>query len=101
MHKGLANNRKANGFYSISWGWSYKGGSLTQTRHNSSQYNNKKLRDSAQTKAPTPPLHNSDSLQYTNEGHNEMVELVDVNTNDTDIIKYIINLLRVNTMVVT
>ena len=30
-----------------------------------------------------------------------MVEMVDLNTNDSDIIKYIIKLLIVNTMVVT
>ena len=30
-----------------------------------------------------------------------MVDIVDINTNDSDIIKYIINFLRVNIMVVT
>ena len=42
-----------------------------------------------------------DALRYTNEEHNEVVELVDVNKNDPGSIKYIIRLLRGNTMVVT
>ena len=52
---------------------------------------NKIWRDSNQTKAPTPDFQVCDSLRYTNEGHNEMVELVDVNKNYPDIIMYIIN----------
>ena len=57
--------------------------------------------DSTQTKAPTSSLQFGDPMRYTNEGYNEMVDLVEVNTNDPDSIKYIINLLRVNTMIVT
>ena len=58
-------------------------------------------RNSTQNKAPTSPFQIGDYLRYTNEGHNGMVELVDVNTNDPDSIKYIIKFLRVNKMVVT
>ena len=59
------------------------------------------LRESNQAKAPTSPFHTGDSLIYKKEGHIEMVELVDVNTNEPDSIKYIIKFLIVITMVVT
>ena len=42
-----------------------------------------------------------DSLRYTNEGHNYMLDLVDINTNDPDSTKYIIKFLMVNTMMLT
>ena len=61
---------------------------------------NKVWRDSTQAKTPDSPFHIGDSLRYINEGHNEMVELLDINTNDPDITKYIINLLRGNTLIV-
>ena len=38
--------------------------------------------DSTQNKAPTSPFQIGDSLIYKNEVHNEMLDLVDVNTND-------------------
>ena len=57
-------------------------------------------RYSTQTKSPTSPFQIGDSLIYKNEVHNEMVDLVDVNTNDPDSIKFIIKLLMVHTMVV-
>ena len=47
-------------------------------------------KDSTQTKAPTSSFQIGDSLIYKNEGHNEMVDLVDVNTNDPDSMKWII-----------
>ena len=62
---------------------------------------NKVWRDSTQNKYPTPYFHIGDHLIYTNEGHNEMVEMLDVNKNDSCIIKYIINLFIGNKMVVT
>ena len=62
---------------------------------------NKVCRYSSQTKVPTSPLHIGDILRYTNEGHNEMVYLMDVNKNDPDIIRYIIKFLKGNKMVVT
>ena len=58
-------------------------------------------RESTQTKAPSSPLQIGDSLRYTNEVKNEMVEILDVNKNNPDSIKYIIKLLRKNKMVVT
>ena len=39
-------------------------------------------RDSTQTKTPTPTFQIGDSQRYTHEGHNDMVDLVDINTND-------------------
>ena len=62
---------------------------------------NKVWRYSTQTKSPTSPFQISNSLIYEHEGQNEMVELVDVNTNDPDSIKFIIKFLVVNTIVVT
>ena len=62
---------------------------------------NKIWRDSTQTKTPTSPLQIGDSLIYTNEVHNEMVELVDKNENDPDSTQYSIKLLRGNKMAVT
>ena len=87
MHKLGANNRKDNRFYSRSRVWGYKGGSLAQIRHTSSQYIKNVWRDSTQTKAQTSPFHIGDYLRYMNEGHNDMTYLVDVNTNDPDSIK--------------
>ena len=58
-------------------------------------------RESTKNKDLTSPFWIGDSLIYINEGHNDMVELVYVNPNDLDIIKYIIKLLILNTMVVT
>ena len=48
---------------------------------------NKVWRDSNQTKSPNSPFHIGDSLRYTNKVHNEMVDLVDINTNYPDSIK--------------
>ena len=62
---------------------------------------NKVWRDSTQTKIETSPFHIGEYLGYTNQGHNEMLNLVDVSTNDTDSIKYRIKFLRVNTIIVT
>ena len=39
---------------------------------------NKVWRDSTQTKNPTSPLQICDSIRYTNEEHNEMLELMDI-----------------------
>ena len=36
-------------------------------------------RDSTQTKVPNSPFQVGDSLRYTNVGHNDMVEIVDIN----------------------
>ena len=62
---------------------------------------NKVWRDSNQTKDQTSFFQICDSLIYTNKEQNEMADLVDVNKNDTDSIKYIIKFLRGNTMVIT
>ena len=80
----------------------YQGGSFTKIRQ-TSLFNpsNKVWRDLKQTKTPTSPFQIGDSIRYTNEGHNEIVYLVGVITNDPDSIKYIIKLLRGNTMIVT
>ena len=59
---------------------------------------NKVWRDSNQTKNQTSPFQIGNSQRYTNEGHNDIVELVDINTNYHDIIKYIIKFFRCNTM---
>ena len=56
-------------------------------------------RDSTQTKTLTLPFHIGGYLIYTNEGHNYMVYLVGMNTNDPDIIKYSIKFLRVNIII--
>ena len=42
------------------------------------------LRGSTQTKNPNPTLQIGDYLRYTNEGQSEMVEMLDINTNDND-----------------
>ena len=39
-------------------------------------------RDSNQTKNPTSPFHIGDSLIYINYGHNKMLDMLDINTND-------------------
>ena len=57
-------------------------------------------RKTTKTKTLTSPYQIGDSLRYTNEWHNDMVELVDINTNDPDIIMYSIKLLRGKTMIV-
>ena len=44
-------------------------------------------RYSTQTKSPTSTLQIGYFLRYTNQGHNEVVEMVDVNKNDPDSIK--------------
>ena len=62
---------------------------------------NKVRRDSTQTKTSTSPFYIGDSLRYTNEGHNEIVYLLDIHTNYPDSTKYSIRLLRGNTMIVT
>ena len=59
------------------------------------------LRESTQAKNPTTTFQIGYYLRYTNEGHNEMVDLLDINTNDTNSTKYIIKLLCVNTEVIT
>ena len=58
-------------------------------------------RESTQTKASTSPFHIHYSLRYTNEGYNNIVDLVDTNKNYPDSIKYIIKFLGENAMVVT
>ena len=62
---------------------------------------NKVWRDSTQTKTPTSPFQIDDHIRYTNEGQNEMVGLVYINTIDSDITKDIITIFRGNTMIVT
>ena len=62
---------------------------------------NKVWRDSTQTKTKTSHLQIGDSLRYTNKGNNEILELVYINTNDSDSTKYSIRFLRGNTMLVT
>ena len=62
---------------------------------------NKVWRDSTQIKTPTSPFKISDSLRYNNERHNDMVDLVDINTTDLDRTNYSIKFLRGNIMVVT
>ena len=62
---------------------------------------NKVWIDSIQTKTPTSLFQIGDYLIYTNEGHNEMVELVDINTNEPDSTKYRIKIFIGNKMLVT
>ena len=45
---------------------------------------NKLWRESKQYITPTSPFNIVDSLIYTNEVYNEMVDMVDINTNYTD-----------------
>ena len=47
------------------------------------------------------PFWIGDSLRYKYEGHNDMVQLLDINTNYYDITKYSIKFFRGNTMIVT
>ena len=54
----------------------------------------KNCRDSTETKNSSSPFHIGDSLRYTNEGHNEMVDLMNINTKDPDITNYIMKLLK-------
>ena len=61
---------------------------------------NKVCKYSTKTTTPTSYFHIGDCIRYTNEVHNEMVKIVDVNTKDTDSIKYSIKFSGVNTMIV-
>ena len=61
----------------------------------------KNWRYSTQNKAPNSPFQIGDSLRYTNQGHNEILDLADLNTNNPDRIKYINKFLRVNTIIIT
>ena len=54
-----------------------------------------------QKKTPTLTFQIGDYLRYTDEGHNEMVDMVDINTNDTDSINYITKFLIGNKRIVT
>ena len=56
---------------------------------------------STQTKTTTSPYQIVNSIRYTNEVHNEVLWLVDKNTNDPDSNKFRIKFLRGNTMVLT
>ena len=96
MRKGGSKEIQANRFYSRSRGRSYKGFSITQIRQTSTQPNKQSLDRINKKKAPASPLQIGYSIRYTNEGHNEMVDLVDVNKNYPDSIKYIIEFLRGN-----
>ena len=62
---------------------------------------NKVWRDSTKNKNSTSPFQIGDSIIYKNGGHNEMVDLVDVNNNDTEITKYRIKFFHGNTKVLT
>ena len=59
------------------------------------------MRCPTETKTPTSHFHIGDYLIYNNVGHNEMVELVDIHTNDNDIIKYRIKFLIGNKIILT
>ena len=61
---------------------------------------NKVWRDSRQTQTLSPNLQIGDSVIYTKMVHNQIVQLVYINTNDPKSKKYIINLLCGNTKVV-
>ena len=63
-------------------------------------YNNL-WRESTKNITPSSPFRIGDSLRYTNEVHNEMMDLLDINTNDPDNTNYSIKFLRGNTMVLT
>ena len=58
-------------------------------------------RDSTKNKTTTSPFQIGDSLRYKNDGHNEMVDLVDLHTNYTDSTKYRIKFLIGKTLIVT
>ena len=58
-------------------------------------------RGSSQTKTPTSNFHIGESLRFTNSVHIKMLDLVYIKTNDTDSTKYIIELFRGNTMILT
>ena len=62
---------------------------------------NKFWRDSTKKKTPPSPFQIGESLWYHNEGHNEIVDMVDININDHNSTKYSIKLLRRKTMIVT
>ena len=62
---------------------------------------NKVWRDSTQTKTTISTFQIGNYIKYTNEGHNEIVELVYKNTNDTEITKYSIKFLHGNKMAFT
>ena len=51
---------------------------------------NEVWRDSTQTQNPNPTFRIRDSLRYTNKGHNKMVDLLYINTNDPESTNYVI-----------
>ena len=62
---------------------------------------NQVWRDSTKTKTPTSPFQIGESLRYTNKEHTEMLDLVDINTNDPDRNNCRIKLFIRNTIIVT
>ena len=62
---------------------------------------NKVWRDSTKNNTLNPTFRIGNSLGYTNEKNNEMAELVDINNNDHESTKCIINFLQVKTKVFT
>ena len=101
MHKGGANNRQADGFTP----YTEDGVIMEAVSHKLDRPlvnpSNNLWVDSTQTKTPTSPFQIGDSLIYTNYLPNDVVEMLDIKTSDPDRIKYIIKLLRGNTMIVT
>ena len=57
--------------------------------------------DSKQSKTSTSHLKTGYSLRYKNEGHNEIMDLTDINANDPAIKNHSINVLSGNTKLVT
>ena len=101
MHKVGTSNSKYNRFYSRAEDEVIRESVSHKLDRHLVNPSDKVWRDSNQTKTPTSPLQHFLYIRYTNEWHNDMVELVDVNINDPDSIKYITKFLIENTMIVT
>ena len=101
IHKVGSKNRQANGFTPEVEDEVIRDAVLHKLDIPLVDSSNKVCIDSTQTKSPPSPFHIGLSLKYTNGGHNEIVDMVDIKTNDPDRTKHSIQFFRGNIMIVT
>ena len=74
----------------------FKGSNLKKIRKNQGQSTKNVCKDSTQSRITTAHFQIGDYLRYTNAGHNEMVELMDIKNNKNARTEYTIKFLRGN-----